>query len=159
MGTLLNWLRGKWHSFRIWFAGQLVEHLEPRRVFWALLLGVTIGTSPFWGLHLVACVFLARVLRLNKALMVLGSGVANPITGPALLALSAAVGSFFRSGHFGIPDLDFSGDYRPLLDQGGWLVFDLIAGSLVVGPAIGAVVGAFGVLWVRRFPPPPVPEA
>ncbi len=146
----MSWLRDKWRRFRAWLAGQLVEHLEPRRVFWALLLGVTIGTSPFWGLHFVACVFLARVLQLNKGLMVLGSGVANPITAPPLLALSAAVGSFLRSGHFGMPPIDFSGDYRPLLAHGGWLVFDLIAGSLVVGPILGAVAGGLGVVWVKR---------
>lgn len=158
MGTPLNWLGTQWRKTRDWFMAQMVEHLEPRRVFWALLLGVTIGASPFWGLHFVACVFLARVLRLNKALMLLGSGVANPITAPPLLALNAAVSGFLRTGHFGFPDLDFSGDYRPLLEGSGWLIFDLIFGSLIVGPFFGAIAGAAGVLWVRRFPPPPPQE-
>jgi uncharacterized protein (DUF2062 family) len=149
----LRWAANRYRRFRSWLRAQLVEHLERPRVFWAIFLGITIGVTPFWGLHFVACVFFARVLRLNKGLMVLGSGIANPITVPPLLAFEAAVGSFVRTGHFGMPAIDFSGDYRPLLAHGGWLLFDLIVGSLIVGPAVGAPLGALGAAWIRRHPP------
>lgn len=148
----MNWLRDRWKRFRVWLRGQLVEHLEPRKVFWALFLGIAIGATPFWGVHLVMCLFAARVLKLNKGLMLLASGIANPITAPPLLALEGAVGSLFRTGSFQIQSVDLSGGFRSFFTEGGWLFFDMLVGSLVVGPILGAMVGAAGVEWFRRYP-------
>ena len=86
------------------------------------------------------------------------------LVAPPALLYAAAWGSWDLRRGQGLPGVHglHSSDrwiyYRPLLEGSGWLIFDLIFGSLIVGPFFGAIAGAAGVLWVRRFPPPPPPE-
>ena len=59
-----------------------VLHLDdnPHRIAMAFSLGVFIAFSPFIGLHLISAVFLAWVLRLNAAAVLLGTLLNNPWT-------------------------------------------------------------------------------
>lgn len=152
------WFRERWRRFRAWLRGVLAAHLEPRRIFWALFLGVFVGVTPLWGLHVIICVFAARVLKLNQALLLFAVGISNPIMGPPLLALDAAVGSAVLGRGFVLPTLDFSGDLRPILALGGQLVVDLFVGSLVVGPVLGVFCGGLGVLLAKRWGPTEAPQ-
>ncbi|GDX80145.1 hypothetical protein LBMAG42_19560 [Deltaproteobacteria bacterium] len=152
------WFRERWRRFREWLRKELASHLEPRRIFWALFLGVFIGTTPLWGLHVVLCVFAARALKLNQALMLFAVGVSNPVMGPPLLALDAAVGSAVLGRGFVLPTIDFSGDLRPILALGGQIVVDLFVGSFVVGPLLGALCGGLGVLLAHRWRPTEAPR-
>lgn len=152
------WFRERWRRFRAWLRAELVSHLEPRSIFLAIFLGVFIGVTPLWGLHVILCVFTARAFKLNQALMLFAVGVSNPVMGPPLLALDAAVGSFVLGRGFVLPSIDFSGDLRPILALGGQIVVDLFVGSFVIGPVLGVLCGGLGVLLAHRWRPKEAPR-
>jgi len=58
----------------------------PGRQAGAVALGVLIGCSPFYGLHLALCVVFARLLRLGPRDLVPGPDDARTIAGFARLA-------------------------------------------------------------------------
>lgn len=152
------WFRERWRRFRAWLRKELAAHLDPKRIFWALFLGIFVGVTPLWGLHVLLCVFLARVLKLNQALMLFAVGVSNPIMGPPILALDAALGSAVLGRGFVLPTIDFAGDLRPILALGGQLAVDLFVGSLILGPLLGVLGGGLGVLLARRWRPTEAPR-
>lgn len=147
----MNWLRTRWGLFRALLRKELTANLGPDRVFWGLFVGIFIGATPFWGLHVLSGIAAARLFRLNQALVQLGVSVSNPIFGPPLLAFEAALGSWMLGHGFMLPDVDFHGDYGPLFEQGSTLLVHLLLGSAVVAPVLGAAGGALGLVLARRW--------
>lgn len=143
-------MRARWMQFRTWLRRELSAHLRPAEIFWACFLGVFIGCTPFWGLHVVTCLFLARAFKLNQALLLFTVGVSNPFSGPPLLAFEAAVGRWTMGRGFALPDLDFSAGWGMIAQDGGLLFLQLFLGSLVVGPTLGAATG-FVAVWLSRM--------
>lgn len=118
---------------KVWY--RLVhEHAEPRRIAVAVFLGVIIGTSPFFGLHLVLCIVLAMAFRLNKLTMWLAANVSLPIFAPFLAFASAQVGFFVLNGQFAAVTLAQVKE-DPLAMVTWWLV-----GFPFVGAALGLVL-------------------
>ncbi len=142
-------MRQRWQRFRTWLRRELSAHLTPSEIFWACFLGVFIGCTPFWGLHVVTCIFLARVLRLNQPLVLFTVGVSNPVFGPPLLAFEAALGSWLLGRGFALPPLNLEEGWEAIAKGGGRLMIELVLGSAVVGPILGAATGFVGV-WLAR---------
>lgn len=67
------------------------EHGSPMELAAAIWLGAVIGTTPLYGLHVVLCVALGMVLRLNKLAMWLAANVSLPIFAPFLAFLCVQV--------------------------------------------------------------------
>jgi glycosyltransferase involved in cell wall biosynthesis len=61
----------------------------------AIALGVFIGIAPFWGFQSVLVLFLAAILRLNKAISFLFSNISMPIFLPFIIMGSLKMGGFF----------------------------------------------------------------
>ena len=78
-----------------------VLHLDdnPHRIAMAFSLGVFIAFSPFIGLHLISAVFLAWVLRLNAAAVLLGTLLNNPWTIAPIFGTGLWVGSMIYGRH------------------------------------------------------------
>ena len=103
----------------------------PGRQAGAVGLGVLIGCSPFYGLHLALCIVLARLFGLNRGLTYLAANISLPAFLPFLLFAEIQVGRWLRGGG-GLP-------IRPseLRQLDPWQFgIDLLVGSLVVGVAL-----------------------
>ena len=60
----------------------------------SVAFGVFMGIIPIWGFQLVAAIFLAVVLRLNKYLVILTANISLPPMIPAIIYLSYVTGGF-----------------------------------------------------------------
>ncbi|MEA2560386.1 MAG: hypothetical protein QOH06_1890 [Acidobacteriota bacterium] len=103
----------------------------PGRQAGAVALGVLIGCSPFYGLHLALCVIFARLLRLNRALTYLAAHVSLPGLWPLLVFGEIQVGRWLRGGG----RLPFRPSELRQLDPWQFGV-DLLVGSAIVGVAL-----------------------
>lgn len=132
---------------RLWRAlGELHYRLRtegdsPARYAAAVALGTFIGCQPLYGAHLALCAGIAGLLGLNRLITYLAAHINNPLTAPALLALSFGVGHRLVHGRW--PPLD----PKALMRAGPWaLGRDLFLGSLAVGVVLGIVAG--GITWI-----------
>lgn len=64
----------------------------PEHVAAAIALGVTMGFTPFLGLHLVLALGLATILKVNRLDAALGTFAGNPWTFPPVFALGHRLG-------------------------------------------------------------------
>lgn len=103
----------------------------PGRQAQAVALGVVIGCSPFYGLHLALCLVFARLLRLNRALTYLAAHVSVPGLWPLLVFGEIQVGRWLRGGG----RLPFRPSELRGLDPWQFGV-DLLVGSALVGVAL-----------------------
>lgn len=111
----------------------------PIRQAFAIGLGLYIGASPFVGFHLLLCLALGRLFRLNRLKVYLAANISNPFMAPFLYALEIEVGTFLRTGHLlsraRIVEVRLQG-----------LALDLVIGSVVVGLVL-AVAGMLLTWW------------
>jgi uncharacterized protein (DUF2062 family)/2-polyprenyl-3-methyl-5-hydroxy-6-metoxy-1,4-benzoquinol methylase len=117
----------------------------PPRQAAAVALGAFIGCTPIYGTHLLLCLPLARLLRLNRLLTYLAAHINNPLTAPWLLAFSYGLGHRFFAGAW--PPLSF----QSLVDQGA-MAFgrDLLVGSLILGSVLAPLLGLAAYVIARR---------
>ena len=116
----------------------------PARQAAALAVGVFIGCTPLFGLHLGICLVAARLFRLNVVTMYIGAQISHPIIAVPLYFSELQAGSLLRRGAFYALSM---AEFRAL----PWHQFllDLCLGSLVVGAALGVAFG-FAALPVFR---------
>ncbi len=119
---------------------------SPTKKALSIALGVFIGLSPFWGFHTVIVLFLALVLRLNKAIAFAFSNVSLPPFIPFVLYASSKMGQFI----LGI-------DYNYTLDmfKNGFEITDhlktYIIGSFSLAIVSALVFGFIGFLFFSIF--------
>lgn len=105
-------------------------------------LGTVIGVLPVYGLHLLLCIGLAKLLRLSALKAYLAAHVNNPLTAPFLFYLSLGTGSLLTTGNW--PSIRIEA-----LKAAGVLKLsgDLLLGSLAVGLTLGGALAglAYGV--------------
>jgi len=117
----------------------------PARNAAAIGLGTLIGCVPLYGTHLLLCVVLARLFRLNRIVTYLAAHINNPLTAPWLLAASLELGHRVSGGDW--PSLRLSELSRMgVLNIGR----DILAGSLILGTGLGVVLGSVAWLAGRR---------
>lgn len=111
----------------------------------AVGLGLLIGCTPLWGVHLGLCWLVGVVCRLNRLKMYLAANVINPLVLPPLFYAEVQAGAFVRRGEFRALSWEM---VKPdhIWTFGG----DLVIGSVVVGMIVGAI-GGF-VTYVARRP-------
>jgi glycosyltransferase involved in cell wall biosynthesis len=71
----------------------------------SIALGVFIGISPFWGFQTVLVIFLAVLMRLNKALAFAFSNISIPPMIPVIIFLSLKIGEIFIPGTVTLTDI------------------------------------------------------
>lgn len=111
----------------------------------AIGLGLMIGCTPLWGVHLGMCWLAGAAFGLNRLKMYLAANVINPLVVPPLFYAEVQAGSLVRRGQW----LALSWDMitsRSVWDFGA----DLAIGSLVLGLIIGIVGGV--VTYAARRP-------
>jgi uncharacterized protein (DUF2062 family) len=71
---------------------------SPHKLASAIGLGIGLGITPIWGFQTLAAIGLAYVLRLNKPLALLGTGISLSPLLPLILYWSYLLGGIFLSG-------------------------------------------------------------
>ncbi|HEY0510344.1 MAG TPA: DUF2062 domain-containing protein [Thermoanaerobaculia bacterium] len=130
------------------------EGTSPGKQAAAVALGVFIGVSPLYGLHLALCILLARLLRLNPGLTYLAAHISLPGITPFLLLAELEAGRRLRGQsylHVHMADLRHLG-----LRQVG---ADLLIGSAVIGGVLAVVFAALAWWLARRRQAHPEIEA
>ncbi len=120
------------------------EGMSPGKQAAAVALGVFIGCTPLYGLHLLLCIVLARLLRLNAGLTYLAAHVSLPGITPLLIMAELETGRRLRGQsylHIHIANLKELG-----LRQVG---ADLAIGTLVIGGGL-AILFALLAWWLAR---------
>ena len=76
------------------YVGHRIKRLPdtPHRIALGLAIGIAISFSPFFGLHMVFGVLLARLFRANGLAGFLGTFFGNPLTFPFIVGLSFGLG-------------------------------------------------------------------
>lgn len=110
--------------------------MTPGRAAISVAVGLLIGATPLYGLHLVLVMAVCIPLRLDVPLAYLAANVSLPFIAPFLSVAEIQAGSLVRTGA-----------WRPLsvdaVRQQGLLPFvgDLAIGVLVFAPALAFVGG------------------
>ena len=149
MGGWRERLRAGWAAVRSAFTGAL----SPRDVFLAIFMGVFVGCLPTYGLHVILALALARWWGLNPVLATVACNISNPLFMPFLIGAEIYVGEWVLDGvarPVAVPES--TEELMAMVREGGHLLWACTVGSVFVGAALGAVLGAIGaaVAWARR---------
>jgi len=125
------------------------EQATPRRLGLAVGLGVVLGCSPFWGLQMLLGVALAALFRLNKLAVLLGAQVSTPPFTPLIIIGTAQTGELLLHGRWLPLTLAEVKAMHPQ-DLFSNLFVDMALGSLVMGGALGLVLGGLTASLVRK---------
>ena len=107
--------------------------------------GVLIGCSPFYGLHLVLCWAIGRLLGLNRLKMYLAANVSNPIVAPILILAEVQAGALIRRGELHTLTLEAVRTTDPWVFGG-----DFFVGSAALGVVLGSVAALLTWASARR---------
>ena len=120
----------------------LWSDLPPWRMGLSAAIGAFIAVTPTIGFQTVFVIALVSLVRGNRGLALVTSGIANPWTIPFIVYIDFKVGSFLL-GNGSWVDLTEQFTFGTLGDA----YMRVLVGSLMVGTAlaviIGALVGAF----------------
>lgn len=100
----------------------------------AIGVGVFIGCSPFYGFHLILCIAVSSLLRLNRLKTYLAANISIPLVAPWLLLAELQTGALIRRGtlhQLSIAAIKTTGAVA--------IGMDVLIGSLVVGGALAAL--------------------
>lgn len=99
--------RRGWHR-GIEYLGHRIRRLPdtPHRVALGFACGVFVSFTPFFGLHFLLAVGLARLVRGNLIAGLIGTAVGNPLTFPLIASVSLGLGR--RILGYGVTGRDFS---------------------------------------------------
>jgi uncharacterized protein (DUF2062 family)/SAM-dependent methyltransferase len=141
-----------------------VEGGTPGRQAAAVALGLFIGCTPLYGLHLPLCIVLARMLGVNRIKTYIAAHISTPVLMPFLLFFEVQTGKLVRRK----PLLSLRPSQVPEhwrwdaahLSFWHWKSWsDLLVGSVVLGVALAALCGLVTYVLLRRGQRPPEVEA
>lgn len=82
-----------WKNCRKFIQTYITQSDEPnRKITYALMLGIFMGIAPIWGYQILATLFLAHLLKLNKVIAVVAANISIPPVMPFLLYASYLTG-------------------------------------------------------------------
>ena len=130
-------------------AALLREHRAPGRVAAAIFVGAVVGCTPFFGFHILLCLALSVLFRLNKVIVYAAANLSIPPMVPILGFVSVELGERILHGRFlGLDRALFHGEPARVLARrffAAWLV-----GGAVLGAVVGLVGGALAYAILRR---------
>ena len=142
----MRWLRAK---LRALAAAMLAEHRAPGRVAAAVFVGVMVGCTPFFGLHIFIGLVLAILFRLNKIIVYAAANVSIPPLVPFIGFTSVQLGERLRHGHF-LPLTLAVFRSEPAKQLAPRFFVSWMLGGTVLGAALGSVGAVIALLWLRR---------
>jgi uncharacterized protein (DUF2062 family) len=109
---------------------------SPAQQSWAIAIGIAIGCTPLYGLHLPMCIIAAKLLGLSRFKMFLATNLNNPLLAPFLVFGEIELGSLLRRGT--VYGLELEELKRVSLST---YATDLAFGSLALGAILGLISG------------------
>lgn len=136
-------------------AGTLTkEYRNPRRDSLAVGLGVFIGVLPIYGFQIIVCLGLARILKLNRVIMVAAAHISLPFIAPFLIAAGIGIGETIRYGKVRWPSREEGVQFIETLSLWTFKVPDLFLscflGDLLLGLVLGVFFGGLSYIWFYR---------
>jgi glycosyltransferase involved in cell wall biosynthesis len=119
---------------------------SPQKKALSIALGVFIGLSPFWGFHTVLVIFLAIVLKLNKAIAFTFSNVSLPPFIPFVLYASSKMGQFVLGIEYSYTMEEMTENFEVLKHLQTYIV-----GSFSLATISAIVLGILGYLILSIF--------
>ncbi len=112
-----------------------------------MAIGLLIGATPLYGLHLVLVVGICLPLRLDAPVAYLAANISNPFIAPFLMFAEIETGSFLQAGHAA----DVSVAALRATGPGPYFR-DMVIGTLAFAPALALVGGAltWALVWGAR---------
>ncbi len=117
---------------------------EPRQIALGFSLGIVVGMTPFFGMHIVFCLILASLLGWSKIAAMIGVQVTNVATIPLIYPINYWVGMKLLGGGqcFKWPaEFNFSA-FLELMKNSPSVLTNLVVGGLVLGIPL-AIAGYF----------------
>ena len=152
-----HWLRELLYQLRI-------EGGTPERQAAAVALGIFIGCTPLYGLHLPLCILFARLLGVNRVKTYIAAHISTPVLMPFLLFFEVQTGKLVRGKRLlninpsQVPERwRWDAAHLAFWHWRSWL--DLLVGSVVLGTVLAALFGLVTLLLLRRGQRPPEVEA
>lgn len=127
---------------------------SPRKTALGFALGLLIGMSPFWGLHILLCLVLAWALGWSKVAAMIGVNITNVVTAPFIYPFTYWVGAnlvgFARDVKW--PATMSTSAFFQLVKKSPLVVLDLAVGGIVLGIplAVGGYIIAFRLIRLYR---------
>lgn len=147
-------MRSYVRRFRSWVHLLLREHLSPNAIGLAIGIGVFLGSLPIYGVHLFACIAVARWLKLNQALVYTAANISNPFFAPFLISGQIAIGEWLRHGSLQAMGQGLvEGTFWTMAQHAPDLFVSCLLGSVVLGVGLG--LGFAATVVARRWPRSP----
>ena len=120
------------------------EHTAPGRVAAAIFVGAVVGCTPIFGLHIVACIALAYLFRLNKIIVYGAANLSIPPMVPLLGFTSVQLGERILHGRWlALHRADFA--LKNVKTLARTFFVDWTVGGIVLGATVGLLAG--GITW------------
>lgn len=130
-----------------WYQRFIRLRASPHAIAAGMALGLFIGMSPFFGLHVITAVGLAALFKWSKISALIGVQITNALTAPFVYPIVYWIGSKLAgsSGKTAWPsDFTFA-ELLKLVQQSKYILMDLMIGGVVLGLPL-ALVGYFVTL-------------
>ncbi len=118
-----------------WYQRFIKLRASPHAIAGGMALGLFIGMSPFFGLHVITAVSLATLLKWSKITALIGVNITNAITAPLIYPINYWIGTklFGSAGATEWPSNFTFTEFLKLLEQSTQIIRDLTIGGLVLG--------------------------
>jgi uncharacterized protein (DUF2062 family) len=135
----IDWSFGRKDKFRHILHEFFTDNAhEPGRMAGSVGVGLFFGIAPIWGLQLVASLWVAHRLRLNKAVAAVASNISIPPVAPLIFCGALTLGSWLLTGKW------FEFSLKSMTQAEWWAAakahaWEWVVGSLVLALAVSVV--------------------
>ncbi len=133
-----------WRRAWVWVRALFSAHLSPESLAEAVAVGVFIGCLPIFGLHLGACILVARWRKLNQPIVYAAANISNPFFAPFLVGAEVGIGETLRYGRVW-RDGTLSGTVWEMAQAAPDLLISGLLGSVILGLVLAIL--AYGSVW------------
>jgi uncharacterized protein (DUF2062 family) len=118
-----------------WYQRFIKLRGSPHALAGGMALGLFIGMSPFFGLHVLTALALAALLKWSKITALIGVNITNALTAPLIYPLNYWVGALLagRADHIQWPSAFNFGELIDLLRQSPQIILNLVIGGIAIG--------------------------
>lgn len=112
----------------------------PKRIAMAFAVGLFIGITPFFGVHILMGLAVAWMFKLNRAIMITAILVTNPWTVIPIYSFCMWVGLFILDRKMDVPELDWSlFTVSNMIDGLGQMFLPMLIGTFLVGAVVSVM--------------------
>jgi glycosyltransferase involved in cell wall biosynthesis len=138
--------RFTWKNIRT-FVGREIFHSQDSniKISLSVMLGAFMGIVPIWGYQMLVALFLAHLLKLNKAVTLVAANISLPPVVPFILYGSYVAGCFVTGTAVSVAFGDMSFE---ILKSA---LFNYVVGSLVLAVVCGTATGTVSYVLLQLF--------